>query len=266
MRKTIREAFQTLHLDESATHEDVNRAFKSLAVKYHPDKAKECPKRAEEEFKKINHARDVLLNKHLRLAAQQEDELEKVAKQQAESKYHLRGFSNDVTNEIENGTLSGEEVDTLFRKHKLWAVWVCTKCELVCTRIRKEKYSCMCSHRLRDHSAGKGFRCSHKCGCSRFQWAVQHNAEHLKCRCKHSTIDHAGSAPYSCTRCDCKAFHSPWRCNCGHDWADHETRFVAKYYTPRCREWVAGGLPPEIVARADRVRRARAERVAAARF
>ena len=52
--------YKILGLDKSASAEDIKRAYKKLAVKYHPDVNKD--KEAEEKFKEINEAYQVLSN------------------------------------------------------------------------------------------------------------------------------------------------------------------------------------------------------------
>jgi molecular chaperone DnaJ len=56
------EAYETLGLTQTATEEDIKKAFRKLAVQYHPDKNKDNPK-AEETFKKINQAYQILTGK-----------------------------------------------------------------------------------------------------------------------------------------------------------------------------------------------------------
>jgi len=61
--KQIDEARKILGLEETVTLEEVKDAYHNLALKYHPDKCKdERKKECEEMFKKINHAKDVILN------------------------------------------------------------------------------------------------------------------------------------------------------------------------------------------------------------
>ena len=53
----------------------------------------------------------------------------------------------------------------------------------------------------------------------------------LRCKCKHKAKDHdCSKPPYACTKpnCKCKAFFSPWVCNCGHPWQDHKQSAVKK--------------------------------------
>ena len=51
--------YKTLGVDKNATQSDIKKAFRRLAVKYHPDKTK-GNKASEEKFKEINEANDVL--------------------------------------------------------------------------------------------------------------------------------------------------------------------------------------------------------------
>ena len=53
--------YSTLGVDKKATKEDIKKAFKKLAMKYHPDKAPDDKKKEyEEKFKEINEAVSVL--------------------------------------------------------------------------------------------------------------------------------------------------------------------------------------------------------------
>ena len=61
--KQIDEARKLLGLDERATLEDVKKAYKKLALKYHPDRCQgQKKKEYEEMFKKISHANDILMS------------------------------------------------------------------------------------------------------------------------------------------------------------------------------------------------------------
>jgi len=61
--KQIHEARKILGLEESATLEEIKNAYKSLALKYHPDRRKDAKKKdCEEIFKKITRANDILLS------------------------------------------------------------------------------------------------------------------------------------------------------------------------------------------------------------
>ena len=51
--------YTVLGIDKTATPEQIKKAYRKLAVKYHPDKAG-TDKKAEEKFKQINEAHDVL--------------------------------------------------------------------------------------------------------------------------------------------------------------------------------------------------------------
>lgn len=60
--KQIDEARKILGLDEGSTLEEIKAAYRLLSLKYHPDKCKDADKkRCEEAFKKISHAKDIIL-------------------------------------------------------------------------------------------------------------------------------------------------------------------------------------------------------------
>jgi curved DNA-binding protein len=51
--------YKTLGVDKNATQEEIKKAYRKLAVKYHPDK-NPGNKEAENQFKMINEAYEVL--------------------------------------------------------------------------------------------------------------------------------------------------------------------------------------------------------------
>ncbi|MBN1353782.1 MAG: J domain-containing protein [Candidatus Omnitrophica bacterium] len=60
--KQIDEARKLLGLDDEVTLEEIKKAYRKLAFKYHPDKCKgEKKKECEEMFKRIAHANDILM-------------------------------------------------------------------------------------------------------------------------------------------------------------------------------------------------------------
>ena len=56
------EYYQILGVSREATADDIKKAYRKLAMKYHPDKAKGDKKQAEEKFKQISEAYAVLSN------------------------------------------------------------------------------------------------------------------------------------------------------------------------------------------------------------
>jgi DnaJ-class molecular chaperone len=52
--------YQELGIDRAAHQEEIKRAFRRMASRYHPDHNPQDPKEAEEKFKKINEAYEVL--------------------------------------------------------------------------------------------------------------------------------------------------------------------------------------------------------------
>ena len=59
MAVQYRDYYETLGVDKTASQDEIKKAFKKLARKYHPDVAKELPD-AEERFKGVNEAYEVL--------------------------------------------------------------------------------------------------------------------------------------------------------------------------------------------------------------
>ena len=53
------EYYKTLGVDKNASVDEIKKAYRKLAQKYHPDKTK-GDKKSEEKFKEINHAYQVL--------------------------------------------------------------------------------------------------------------------------------------------------------------------------------------------------------------
>ena len=55
-----RDYYDVLGVDKNASEDDIKRAYRKLARKYHPDLNKDNPKAAEEKFKEVNEAYHVL--------------------------------------------------------------------------------------------------------------------------------------------------------------------------------------------------------------
>src|SRR5206468_7016798 len=62
-----RDYYEVLGIARNATGEEVKRAYRKLAVKFHPDKNPDDPK-AEEKFKELGEAYDVLMDADKRAA------------------------------------------------------------------------------------------------------------------------------------------------------------------------------------------------------
>jgi len=63
---TLKDYYQILGVDRDAREEDVKRAFRQLALRYHPDQNPGNQKESEEKFKEINEAYEVLGDEHKR--------------------------------------------------------------------------------------------------------------------------------------------------------------------------------------------------------
>ena len=91
-----RDYYEVLGVPRGASEEDIKKAFRKLALKYHPDRNKE--KGAEEKFKEINEAYQVLSDSSLRTKYDQ------FGHQGVNSNFGQSGFQivdiNDIFNNI----------------------------------------------------------------------------------------------------------------------------------------------------------------------
>ena len=55
--------YEILGLKPDASEDDIKKAYKKLALKYHPDRNSDDPEKAAEKFKKISNAYQILTNK-----------------------------------------------------------------------------------------------------------------------------------------------------------------------------------------------------------
>jgi curved DNA-binding protein CbpA len=62
----LKDYYQILGVNRDAHKGDVKRAYRKLALRYHPDQNPGNPKESEEKFKEINEAYEVLSDEHKR--------------------------------------------------------------------------------------------------------------------------------------------------------------------------------------------------------
>ena len=55
-----RDYYEVLGIEKGASDREIKRAYKKMARKYHPDLNRDDPKTAEEKFKEVNEAYEVL--------------------------------------------------------------------------------------------------------------------------------------------------------------------------------------------------------------
>ena len=59
----MKKYYEILGLKPDASENDIKKAYKKLALQYHPDRNKEDPDKAAEKFKEISNAYQILTNK-----------------------------------------------------------------------------------------------------------------------------------------------------------------------------------------------------------
>ena len=57
---SLKDYYRILGVNRDASAQDIKKAFRQLALRYHPDRNNDNMKQAEEKFKKINEAYEVL--------------------------------------------------------------------------------------------------------------------------------------------------------------------------------------------------------------
>jgi len=55
--------YDLLEIDNNASNEDIKKAYRKMAIKHHPDKNPDNKEEAEQKFKKVSEAYEVLTNK-----------------------------------------------------------------------------------------------------------------------------------------------------------------------------------------------------------
>merc|ERR1712070_16499 len=224
---------------EKGSEEDeaaILKAFKKLALKWHPDRNPENPVEAHEKMTLVSEARDFLLGDQFEWQKQEgpkPDEPYGYAARAEPETSMPDSVQRQYSGEYDLANSDPAETNRLFDTYQLWAAWRCKPQDMICCRILKDKFSCMCGHRLKDHKASarnKGkFGCTAPgCKCTCFEFHVQDNAWQARCGCKHKHTDHAPVPPYKCQKagCSCTAYSCTWKCHCGEPWENHDTIFT----------------------------------------
>src|SRR5437870_8970570 len=98
MATTKRDYYEVLGVEHNVSEEEIKRAYRRLAVKFHPDKNPDDP-HAEEKFKELGEAYDVLIDRDKRSAY---DRFGHAAFAQGGAGFGARGFHDpfDIFREV----------------------------------------------------------------------------------------------------------------------------------------------------------------------
>lgn len=104
-----RDYYDVLGVDRNATEEDLKRAYRHLAKKHHPDMNKANPKEAEERFKELSEAYEVLIDKDKRAL------YDRHGHTGVEDSFGGRGFQwQDFTHVSDLEDIFGNDFDNIF--------------------------------------------------------------------------------------------------------------------------------------------------------
>jgi curved DNA-binding protein CbpA len=91
---SFKDYYDVLGIDRGASQKEIKRAFRRLALRYHPDRNPESQKQSEERFKEINEAYQVLIDEARR---REYDYLTGYTSQRAWHYETDEAFQSDVT-------------------------------------------------------------------------------------------------------------------------------------------------------------------------
>lgn len=121
MVKTMKNYYEILEVNKKASKEVIEKAYKVLVKKYHPDLYKgEKQKYAEKKIRDINEAYDVLSDEFLKRQydVELERELEKIYEQKYKSKENEHQFNN-YTNQTKSTSAKNESNNSYTNQQKL---------------------------------------------------------------------------------------------------------------------------------------------------
>jgi len=110
-----RDYYEVLGIPRTASEDDIKKAYRQLARQYHPDVTKEDPKVAEEKFKEISEAYEVLIDGEKRKLYDKYGHAG-VSQQFQDGNFNWQDFSHadDVRDIFGNGGFGGDLFDMLF--------------------------------------------------------------------------------------------------------------------------------------------------------
>lgn len=125
--------YQILGVPRNADDHALKKAFKKLTLKYHPDKNRENPDWAREQYVKVSHAYEVLIDPEKRRIYNVEGE-EGVQKQEQMKgqpgmhqdiygRFFHTGFQDDLWVQSDVFQLSIKEISGFYRREQVWIIY-----------------------------------------------------------------------------------------------------------------------------------------------
>jgi len=233
----IRQAKFVLGISGTCSKEEVLKAFRRLALIFHPDKNGDSEE-SKKKFQIIQQSKLTLLS-HLGEAGDppaSAGDATTSTSTTAGSYSHCQNAQQATKSSASSGPWE-KKPETEARSGPQKAMWACSACEVkergahppnnvssTCTNIGSLS-TCFCGHLFAGHHfQDDHFECT-SCSCSSFTY----QAPDSTCVCGCSPKEHGVKYPYPCKRCQgtCQQFYSTQvcpKCNC--DWACH--RVVAE--------------------------------------
>mmetsp|Transcript_58509 Transcript_58509/g.128284 ORF Transcript_58509/g.128284 Transcript_58509/m.128284 type:complete len:319 (-) Transcript_58509:89-1045(-) len=229
---TVQAACNLLGVAPGAAGDEVQKAFRKLALQWHPDKHPDQQEVATARFQALAAARDFFLQEVSGKADYEPEPgyagppVRRTAPRRTASTPSTRGRPAAASQGSPGAEARDKVAELLwrFRRNLICGYWRCCQ-QAPCIVLRNDKHICICGHPLSRHPRkGNTNWCSDTtCACSDFVLHV-HGED---CVCGHGAEAHSQNGGTRCGQCDCRLWRSSWTCPCGHAAGAHRQEMLA---------------------------------------